>query len=116
MSRRAQAASADSAYVEAADRSSPTISMTDDATAQEVTLNIKGPSALKLSTTVPVSITVQQLKEKIAELNKDFPAERYAGHAGSALTPFSQRLIYSGKVLKDAGLTVSGFARTKVGA
>lgn len=57
-------------------------------TGASVTLNIKGPSALKLSISISTENTVLQLKQRIEAENKDFPAE-------------SQRLIYSGKVLKD---------------
>ncbi|KAG8725395.1 hypothetical protein FRC09_000036 [Ceratobasidium sp. 395] len=57
------------------------------AAADEVTLNIKGPSELKLSITIAPSKTVLNLKQAIAE-KSDVSADR-------------QRLIYSGRVLKD---------------
>ncbi|KAG8775171.1 hypothetical protein FRC12_001627 [Ceratobasidium sp. 428] len=57
------------------------------AAADEVTLNIKGPSELKLSITIALSKTVLNLKQAIAE-KSDVSADR-------------QRLIYSGRVLKD---------------
>ncbi|PWN47069.1 hypothetical protein IE53DRAFT_390805 [Violaceomyces palustris] len=56
--------------------------------APEITLNVKGPSELKLSLTIATDQTVRQLKEKIEKERSDFGAD-------------SQRLIYSGKVLKD---------------
>ncbi|CAE6413372.1 unnamed protein product [Rhizoctonia solani] len=64
--------------------------MTEQAPAagsNEVTLNIKGPSELKLSITISTSKTVLELKQAIAE-KTDVSADR-------------QRLIYSGRVLKD---------------
>ena len=64
------------------------MSNTDEDAGNSITLHIKGPSALKLSVTISKDQTVLQLKERIATENNDFPAE-------------SQRLIYSGKVLKD---------------
>ena len=64
------------------------MSNTDEDAGKSITLHIKGPSALKLSVTISKDQTVLQLKERIAMENNDFPAE-------------SQRLIYSGKVLKD---------------
>lgn len=69
-------------------------------TGASVTLNIKGPSALKLSISISTENTVLQLKQRIEAENKDFPAERCV-HVEMAYTP-SQRLIYSGKVLKDS--------------
>lgn len=53
----------------------------------EITLNIKGPSELKLSITISTSKTVLELKHAIAA-KSDVSADR-------------QRLIYSGRVLKD---------------
>lgn len=73
------------------------MSSTDD-TNTLVTVNVKGPSGLKLTLEVNLEMTVLQMKEKIAQQNQDFPAERYVGHLRSYS---SQRLIYSGKVLKD---------------
>ena len=66
----------------------PAMSNTDEDAGKSITLHIKGPSALKLSVTISKDQTVLQLKERIATENNDFPAE-------------CQRLIYSGKVLKD---------------
>ncbi|CAE6533583.1 unnamed protein product [Rhizoctonia solani] len=57
------------------------------AASNEVTLNIKGPSELKLSITITTDKTVLELKQAIAE-KTDVSADR-------------QRLIYSGRVLKD---------------
>jgi len=54
---------------------------------QDITINIKGPSELKLSITISPEKTVRDLKVAIAE-RSDAEADR-------------QRLIYSGKVLKD---------------
>ncbi|SPO38205.1 related to DSK2 - ubiquitin-like protein [Pseudozyma flocculosa] len=56
--------------------------------AADISLNVKGPSELKLSLTIPADHTVRQLKEKIEKEKPDFPAD-------------AQRLIYAGKVLKD---------------
>mgnify|MGYP002717538341 CR=1 FL=1 len=39
--------------------------MAEEAAAQQFTLNIKGPSDLKLSVTVPSDATVEQLKEAV---------------------------------------------------
>lgn len=64
------------------------MSNTNDEAGKNITLNIKGPSALKISVTISTDQTVLQLKERIAAEKSDLPAE-------------SQRLIYSGKVLKD---------------
>ncbi|KAF8753703.1 Heat shock chaperonin-binding motif [Rhizoctonia solani] len=57
------------------------------ASSNEITLNIKGPSELKLSITISTDKTVLELKQAIAE-KSDVSADR-------------QRLIYSGRVLKD---------------
>ncbi|GAA5869193.1 hypothetical protein JCM16303_000386 [Sporobolomyces ruberrimus] len=54
----------------------------------QLTLNIKGPSDLKLSITIDSDATVEQLKEAIAEKNPEFPKDQ-------------QRLIFSGRVWKD---------------
>jgi len=54
---------------------------------QDININIKGPSELKLSITISPEKTVRDLKVAIAE-RSDAEADR-------------QRLIYSGKVLKD---------------
>jgi len=56
-------------------------------TANEVSINIKGPSELKLTITIALDKTVRDLKQAIAE-RSDVEADR-------------QRLIYSGRVLKD---------------
>lgn len=53
----------------------------------EIQINIKGPSELKLSITISLDKTVKDLKAAVAAAS-DVEAER-------------QRLIYSGKVLKD---------------
>ncbi|WWC61344.1 uncharacterized protein I303_103925 [Kwoniella dejecticola CBS 10117] len=57
------------------------------ASASEITITVKGPSELKLSITISTEKTVTELKEAIAA-KSDVEKER-------------QRLIYSGKVLKD---------------
>ncbi|GAA5898499.1 ubiquitin domain-containing protein DSK2 [Sporobolomyces salmoneus] len=54
----------------------------------QLTLNIKGPSDVKLSITIEADATVEQLKQAIADKNSDFPKD-------------NQRLIFSGRVLKD---------------
>ncbi|TNY22760.1 hypothetical protein DMC30DRAFT_115571 [Rhodotorula diobovata] len=56
--------------------------------AEQFTLNIKGPSDLKLSVSVPSTATVADLKEVIAKDKEDFPIDQ-------------QRLIFSGRVLKN---------------
>jgi len=61
--------------------------MADETTLPEITINIKGPSELKLAIQISPSSTVSELKDKIAS-STDIEKER-------------QRLIYSGKVLKD---------------
>jgi len=53
----------------------------------EVVINVKGPSELKLQLTINIDKTVANLKQAIAE-KSDVEADR-------------QRLIYSGRVLKD---------------
>ncbi|KAG8988232.1 hypothetical protein FRB90_002883, partial [Tulasnella sp. 427] len=53
----------------------------------EVTISIKGPSELKLTITITLDKTVKDLKDAVAS-QSDVPADR-------------QRLIYSGRVLKD---------------
>ncbi|KAG8990828.1 hypothetical protein FRB94_011407 [Tulasnella sp. JGI-2019a] len=55
--------------------------------ASEVTINIKGPNELKLPITISTSKSVRELKDAIAD-KSDVEAGR-------------QRLIYSGRVLKD---------------
>ncbi|GMK57916.1 hypothetical protein CspeluHIS016_0407500 [Cutaneotrichosporon spelunceum] len=59
----------------------------DSSSASDVTITVKGPSELKLSITIAPSKTVADLKEAIA-VKSDVEKDR-------------QRLIYSGKVLKD---------------
>ncbi|KAJ7158797.1 hypothetical protein C8R46DRAFT_1110329 [Mycena filopes] len=61
--------------------------MSDEAAAPEIQINVKGPSELKLQITITTDKTVLELKQAIAE-KSDVEAER-------------QRLIYSGRVLKD---------------
>ncbi|KAF8835157.1 hypothetical protein BDN67DRAFT_484027 [Paxillus ammoniavirescens] len=56
----------------------------------EIQINVKGPSELKLQITISTDKTVLELKQAIAE-KSDVEADR-------------QRLIYSGKVLKDEDL------------
>jgi len=56
----------------------------------EIQVNIKGPSELKLQISITTDKTVKELKEAIAE-KADVEADR-------------QRLIYSGRVLKDDDL------------
>ncbi|GJE89549.1 ubiquitin domain-containing protein [Phanerochaete sordida] len=53
----------------------------------EIQINVKGPSELKLQITISTDKTVLDLKQAIAD-KSDVPADR-------------QRLIYSGRVLKD---------------
>jgi hypothetical protein len=68
----------------------PSLTMTDTSSAatpssdnaNEVTINIKGPSELKLSITIALDKTVRDLKQAVAE-RSDVEADR-------------QRLIYSG--------------------
>ncbi|KAF8678996.1 hypothetical protein AX14_004606 [Amanita brunnescens Koide BX004] len=61
--------------------------MANEAGSQEITINIKGPSELKLQIAISTDKTVLELKQLIAE-KSNVEAER-------------QRLIYSGRVLKD---------------
>ncbi|KAL8767143.1 MAG: hypothetical protein Q9194_006073, partial [Teloschistes cf. exilis] len=71
--------------------------MADDTAPEEapVTFNIKSSSDAKYVLTLPLSITVLDLKNKLATTEyADIPAER-------------QRLIYSGRVLKDADTLAS---------
>ncbi|KAG1742677.1 uncharacterized protein EDB91DRAFT_1127442 [Suillus paluster] len=58
-----------------------------DSTPQEIQINVKGPSELKLQITINNDKTVLELKRAIAE-KSNVEADR-------------QRLIYSGRVLKD---------------
>ncbi|KAJ7903523.1 hypothetical protein B0H14DRAFT_2665252 [Mycena olivaceomarginata] len=64
--------------------------MSDETAAPEIQINVKGPSELKLQITINTDKTVLELKQAIAE-KSDVEAER-------------QRLIYSGRVLKDEDL------------
>ncbi|KAI4254133.1 MAG: hypothetical protein LQ352_003268 [Teloschistes flavicans] len=71
--------------------------MADDTAAEEtpVTFNIKSSSDAKYVLTLPLSLTVLDLKNKLATTEyADIPSER-------------QRLIYSGRVLKDADTLAS---------
>ncbi|KAF8993823.1 hypothetical protein BDQ17DRAFT_1431422 [Cyathus striatus] len=61
--------------------------MSSEQQASDIKINVKGPSELKLQITISPDKTVLELKEAIAE-KSDVEAER-------------QRLIYSGRVLKD---------------
>ncbi|KAL8838381.1 MAG: hypothetical protein Q9170_002141 [Blastenia crenularia] len=65
---------------------------TDDA---PITFNVKSSSDAKYTITVPLSITVLDLKSKLS-------TSEYAD-----IPPDRQRLIYSGRVLKDADTLVS---------
>ena len=72
-----------------------------DAAEQQITFNIKSSSDAKHVVTVPISMTVGDLKQKISTSEyADTPPER-------------QRLIYSGRVLKD-GDTIAG-CKVKIG-
>jgi ubiquilin len=63
--------------------------MSDEAEAAQVTFNVKSSNDAKYVVTVPETMTVLELKEKLSTTEyADVPAER-------------QRLIYSGRVLKD---------------
>jgi ubiquilin len=64
--------------------------MSDEPAAPEIQINVKGPSELKLQITIALDKTVLELKQAIAE-KSDVEAAR-------------QRLIYSGRVLKDEDL------------
>ncbi|KAI0829113.1 hypothetical protein BC628DRAFT_1199794 [Trametes gibbosa] len=64
-----------------------TDSQPPEASSSEISINVKGPSELKLQITISTDKTVIELKQAIAE-KSDVPADR-------------QRLIYSGRVLKD---------------
>lgn len=71
--------------------------MADDTAADEapVTFNVKSSSDAKYTITLPLSTTVLDLKNKLSTSDyADIPAER-------------QRLIYSGRVLKDADTLAS---------
>ncbi|KAG7095354.1 hypothetical protein E1B28_006113 [Marasmius oreades] len=61
--------------------------MSDETPSPEIQINVKGPNELKLQITIATDKTVADLKEAIAE-QSDVEAAR-------------QRLIYSGRVLKD---------------
>ncbi|KAH7925375.1 hypothetical protein BV22DRAFT_435938 [Leucogyrophana mollusca] len=64
--------------------------MSTDAQPSEIQINVKGPSELKLQITISTDKTVLELKQAIAD-KSDVEADR-------------QRLIYSGRVLKDEDL------------
>ncbi|KAF9269700.1 hypothetical protein L218DRAFT_976715 [Marasmius fiardii PR-910] len=61
--------------------------MSDETPSPEIQINVKGPNELKLQITIATDKTVAELKEAIAK-QSDVEAAR-------------QRLIYSGRVLKD---------------
>ncbi|RXW15552.1 hypothetical protein EST38_g10301 [Candolleomyces aberdarensis] len=63
---------------------------TEESTAPEIQINVKGPSELKLQINIATDKTVSELKQAVAS-KSDVPADR-------------QRLIYSGRVLKDEDL------------
>ncbi|OAV98275.1 hypothetical protein PTTG_00324 [Puccinia triticina 1-1 BBBD Race 1] len=70
----------------------PTTSSAESATEPQITINIKAPSDSKLSLSISLSKTVWDLKKLISEsTNPTVEAE-------------NQRLIYSGRVLKDESL------------
>jgi ubiquilin len=65
--------------------------MADDAPEEApITFNVKSSNDAKFTVTIPLSATVLELKEKLS--TKDY----------ADLPPERQRLIYSGRVLKDA--------------
>ncbi|KAL1950876.1 hypothetical protein VTO73DRAFT_25 [Trametes versicolor] len=64
-----------------------------EASSSEISINVKGPSELKLQISISTDKTVTELKQAIAE-KSDVPADR-------------QRLIYSGRVLKDEDALVT---------
>jgi ubiquilin len=66
---------------------SSTDAASSSADSNEIQINIKGPSELRLLVSITTDKTVLDLKKAVAE-KSDVPAER-------------QRLIYSGRVLKD---------------
>ena len=66
----------------------------ESASSSTITVNIKGPSDLKLAITLDANATVEQLKQLIADENGDFPKD-------------NQRLIFSGRVLKDEQVLAS---------
>lgn len=45
-------------------------------TASEVTLNVKGPSEIKLTITIDLSSSVRDLKEAIHKQKEDVPADQ----------------------------------------
>lgn len=65
--------------------------MADDVATEEssVTFNVKSSSDAKYVMTLPLSLTVRELKNKLA------------GAEYADISPERQRLIYSGRVLKD---------------
>jgi len=66
----------------------------ETSSSNQFTVTIKGPSDVKLSITIDADSTVEQLKQAIADKNSDFPAS-------------NQRLIFSGRVLKDEQVLAS---------
>lgn len=62
----------------------------------KVNVNVKGPSDVKMTVSLPKSATVREFKELIAAQNEQFPADE-------------QRLIYSGRVLKDDEVAVDKY-------
>lgn len=66
----------------------------ETSSSNQFTVTIKGPSDVKLSITLDADSTVEQLKQAIADKNSDFPAS-------------NQRLIFSGRVLKDEQVLAS---------
>jgi ubiquilin len=67
--------------------------MSESASASEIQINVKGPSELKLQITINTDKSVLELKKAIAD-KSDVSADR-------------QRLIYSGRVLKDEDLLIT---------
>ncbi|GAA5961015.1 hypothetical protein JCM3765_006503 [Sporobolomyces pararoseus] len=66
----------------------------NSSSSNQFTITIKGPSDVKLSITIASGATVEQLKQAIADKNSDFPKD-------------NQRLIFSGRVLKDEQVLAS---------
>lgn len=50
-------------------------SSSTSATTSEVTVNVKGPSEIKLSITIDLSSSVKDLKDAIHKQKEDVPAE-----------------------------------------
>jgi hypothetical protein len=64
---------------------------TSDSPSSTLSISVKGPQDVKLTLAVPTTATVAELKQLVSEAATAFPAD-------------SQRLIYSGRVLKDEDL------------